>query len=68
MCALCRRHHMDKHLAGFTLRRGPHGMDWQTPRGHRYTVLHHNADMPSILELQFAAAITGHTTPGKLRF
>src|SRR5262245_4755902 len=37
-------HHMAKHLAGFTLRdargaeslfsrRGPHGMDWQTPRG-----------------------------------
>jgi hypothetical protein len=68
MCALCRRHHMAKHLAGFTLRRGPHGMDWTTPRGHRYTVIHPNTNPPTILEQQFAAAVTGHTTPGKLRY
>jgi hypothetical protein len=43
-------------------------MDWQTPRGHRYTVTHHNTAQPSHLERQLAAAITGHTTPGKLRF
>ena len=68
MCVLCRRHHRAKHLAGYKLRRGPHGMDWETPRGHRYTVLHHDAQMPSILERHLAAGITGHTTPGKLRF
>ena len=68
MCVLCRRHHMAKHLAGFKIRRGPHGMDWTTPRGHRYTVIHPDAEKPTILERQFAAAVTGHTTPGKLRY
>ena len=43
-------------------------MDWQTPRGHRYTVIHHHTETPSILEMHFAAAVTGHTTAGKLRF
>jgi hypothetical protein len=58
---------MAKHLAGFKIRRGPHGTDWTTPRGHRYTVLHPNANPPSPLEHQFSAAITGHHTPVKLR-
>jgi hypothetical protein len=68
MCLLCRRHHMAKHLAGFTVRRGPHGTDWTTPRGHRYTVIHPDTAMPTNLERRFVATITGHTTPGKLRF
>ena len=67
LCTICRRHHMAKHLAGFTIRRGPHGTDWTTPRGHRYTVIHHNADPPSILEQQLADTIQGHHTPAKLR-
>jgi hypothetical protein len=45
-----------------------HGTDWTTPRGHRYTVTHPDATMPTIFEAQFVARITGHTTPGKLRF
>ena len=68
MCVLCRRHHLAKHLAGFKVRRGPHGMDWTTPRGHRYTVIHPDAEPPTYFERHFAAAVTGHTTPGKLRF
>jgi len=68
MCLLCRRHHMAKHQAGFKVRRGPHGTDWTTPRGHRYTVTNPDAAPSTYFERRFAATITGHTTPGKLRF
>jgi hypothetical protein len=67
LCAACKRHHVAKHLAGFKVRRGPHGIDWTTPRGHRYTVIHHTDPQPSLIERQLAAALNGHTTPGKLR-
>ena len=67
LCCLCRRHHRAKHLGKFTITRGPHGIDWTTPRGRRYTVLLHDQPPPSPTETTIAAHILGHHTPAQLR-
>jgi hypothetical protein len=59
---------MSRRGCWFKVRRGPHATDWTTPRGHRYTVIHHTADPPSPLEARLVAEITGHHTPAKLRY
>jgi hypothetical protein len=63
MCVLCRRHHRAKHVGRFQVRRGHHGIDWTTPRGHRYTVIPEQAPAPSTVELDLAAYLRGHETP-----
>jgi len=67
LCCLCRRHHRAKHLGKFTITRGPHGIDWTTPRGRRYTVLLQDQPPPSPTELHITAHILGHHTPAQLR-
>jgi Domain of unknown function (DUF222) len=39
LCCLCKRHHRAKHIGGFKLRLGVHGVDWETPIGRRYSVI-----------------------------
>jgi hypothetical protein len=67
LCCLCRRHHRAKHIGRFTVTRGPHGIDWTTPRGRRYTVLLQDQPPPSPTETTIAARILGHHQPAHLR-
>jgi hypothetical protein len=67
LCSLCRRHHRAKHVGRFTVTRGPHGFDWTSPRGHRYTVLLQDQPPPSPIELTITSAIHGHQRSAQLR-
>jgi hypothetical protein len=67
LCCLCRRHHRAKHVGQFTVQRGPHGIDWITPRGRRYTVLLKDQPPPSPTEMSIATRILGHHQPTQLR-
>jgi hypothetical protein len=67
LCCLCRRHHRAKHLGHYAVHHGPHGIDWTTPRGQRYTVLLQDQPPPSPTELHITARILGHHTPAQLR-
>jgi hypothetical protein len=63
LCVLCRRHHRAKHVGRYQVRRGFHGIDWTTPRGHRYTVIAEQAPAPGDVELDLVAHVCGHDTP-----
>jgi hypothetical protein len=67
LCCLCRRHHRAKHKGRFRIQRGLHGIDWTTPHGRRYTVIHDDAQPPSDTEHRFAQHLHGHHTPSRLR-
>jgi Domain of unknown function (DUF222) len=67
LCAACRRHHRAKHIGGFQVRRGSLGIDWTTPRGHRYTVIGDHAPPPSPTDLLLVAYAQGYPTANRLR-
>ena len=66
LCCLCKRHHRAKHVAGFKLRLGLHGVDWQTPTGHRYTVVPDNRWLPDPVDFHLDQRLN-HATIGQLR-
>ena len=66
LCCLCKRHHRAKHVAGFKLRLGLHGVDWQTPTGHRYTVVPDNRWLPDPVDFHLDQRLH-HATIGQLR-
>jgi hypothetical protein len=60
MCCLCKRHHRAKHVGNFTVRRGPFGVEWQTPMGLRYSVIPEVKYLPTTMEFRISQTIQGH--------
>jgi hypothetical protein len=67
LCCLCRRHHRAKHVGQFQIQPSPHGIDWITPRGRRYTVLYEDQRAPTTTEMTITGRLLGHHTVSQLR-
>ena len=66
LCCLCKRHHRAKHVGGFTLRLGVHGVDWETPIGRRYSVIADGLLRPNRFEFHLTQ-LHQYNTVGQLR-